>query len=331
MSPKKPNVDTGKKVFPARVMCFIFCCSVLLISGSTAMGKQPRVWKVDYRDLFYDIAFLNNEKAVIVGAMGRIIKTHEKYKNLWEVRDSGTIERLTCLNFIDDKNGWAAGYGGIILHTADGGRTWETQRASSKSCQPLFDIQFVNRNVGYASGNFELLLKTADGGKTWKDLSLNVDEMFDAGLLNLYFSDEHTGYVVGEFGGIAKTLDGGITWKWIDQGGYDGTFFGIITLSPDIILVHGISGTILRSDDGGQTWETLPRITRQRLFRSAWDGKTLVIIGSTGAILVSKDQGKTFSRLSHDHNTTSFAGVCVNPSGGFFCVGERGTILPINP
>ena len=64
----------------------------------------------------YDIAFIDSENAVVVGAVGRILKTHEKYKNLWRIQDPGTTELLTCVSFIDDRNGWAGGYGGIVLH-----------------------------------------------------------------------------------------------------------------------------------------------------------------------------------------------------------------------
>jgi len=295
------------------------------------MGENSKIWKYDYRDIFYDIAFPDSDTAVIVGAGGRVLKTHEKYKNLWSIRDSGTTELLTCLSFVDDKNGWAGGYGGIVLHTTDGGTTWEVRKEASDGSQPIFDIQFVSHAVGYASGNFELLIKTTDGGKTWSDLSLNLDRMFDAGLFNLHFTDENTGYVVGEFGGIARTRDGGVSWEWIDQGGYEGTFFGMISLSPEIIIVHGISGKILRTEDGGATWYSPPKITHQRLFRSAYDGKTLVVVGSTGAILFSRDKGKTFDLFPHNQSTTSFAGVCVNPSGGFLCVGERGTVFPVIP
>lgn len=34
---------------------------------------------------------------------------------------------LHDIHFVDDKEGWAAGDDGVVLHTIDGGATWERQ------------------------------------------------------------------------------------------------------------------------------------------------------------------------------------------------------------
>ncbi len=45
---------------------------------------------------------------------------------------------IRALQFVDEKEGWAAGDDGIVLHTIDGGKTWERQfsgtRASFAGC-----------------------------------------------------------------------------------------------------------------------------------------------------------------------------------------------------
>ena len=177
---------------------------------------------------FYDIAFLNEETAVIVGARGRVLVSHPKYTNLWSPRDSGTKELLTCLSFVDEKNGWAAGHGGVILHTEDGGNTWRIQRESSPENNPLFDIQFLSPSVGYACGAYDTFLKTTDGGKTWTLTAPGSDYIYNG----LAFLDEETGYLVGEFGTVLRTRDGGNSWEKLDLGGYEGSLFGITLLSP---------------------------------------------------------------------------------------------------
>ncbi len=306
------------KVF---VLCPVLCLFTLAPAGH-ASGDDPPIWAFDFRDTFYDIAFHNQQEAVIVGARGRVLVTHKRHKSLWSVRDSGTKELLTCLSFADDKHGWAAGHGGIILYTADGGQTWEVQRESLPENQPLFDIQCLSPKVAYACGAFDTFLKTTDGGNTWTSISTAVDNIYNG----LAFLDEDNGFLAGEFGTVLRTTDGGRSWRQLDLGGYEGSLFGITLLSEREILAYGIAGKIMRSEDGGHTWEDVSPGIRQSLFRAAVNRDEVLIVGAAGTILYSSDGGKRFEERN-DKDLTTFAGVSTHPEGGFLCVGERGKIF----
>ena len=69
----------------------------------------------------------------------------------------------------------------------------------------------------------------------------------------------------------------------------------------------------------------VPADNDKSLFRGAADGEKVVLVGSSGTILVSADGGKTFAKRL-DPDFTTFAGVRVHPKGGFVCLGERGKI-----
>ncbi|MCP4672953.1 MAG: hypothetical protein GY857_16795 [Desulfobacula sp.] len=280
------------------------------------------IWKYDFRDVFYDITFIEKDKAVIVGARGRILVTHEKYKNLWSPRNSGTKEVLTCLSFADNVNGWAAGHGGIIIHTKDGGETWEIQRESSKDNLPLFDICFVSKQVGYACGAFDTFLKTQDGGKTWQTISTDMDNIYTG----LAFTNEDNGYVVGEFGTILHTADGGKTFKQLDIGGSQGSFFGIALLSSEKILAFGNSGKIMISENKGGSFKKINSPSEFNLFRAASTEDKIAIVGKNGTLLTSHDGGKSFVNKGVEGVITSYSGICAHPDGGFVYVGEMGTI-----
>jgi photosystem II stability/assembly factor-like uncharacterized protein len=271
--------------------------------------------------VFYDIAFLNQNTAVVVGAGGRVLVSHPKYANLWSPRDSGTKELLTCLSFADERRGWAAGHGGVIIHTDDGGRTWKVQREASSENHPLFDIQFLNPLVGYACGAYDTFLKSTDGGKTWVLSSPGSDNIYNG----LAFGDEETGFLVGEFGTVLRTTDGGTSWEEIELKGFEGSLFGITLLSSETLLVYGIAGNVFRSEDGGRHWVDVSTDQDKSLFRGAAHGDAVVLVGASGARLVSSDGGRSFlNRVDEDF--TSFAGVGAHPGGGFVCVGERGKI-----
>jgi photosystem II stability/assembly factor-like uncharacterized protein len=279
------------------------------------------IWTFDFRDVFYDIEFLNQDTAVIVGSRGRVLVSHPKYKNLWSPKDSGTRDLLTCLSFVDDQRGWAAGHGGVIIHTADGGDTWGIQRESSTENQPLLDIQFVSPDVGYACGAYDTFLATKDGGKSWTLSAPGSDNIYNG----LAFVDEQTGYIVGEFGTVLRTVDGGKSWKQLPLGGFEGSLLGITLLSPEEILVYGVAGKVLRSVDGGLHWVDVSVDQNKSLFRGAVRGDEVVLVGPSGTLLLSTDRGKTFLKRT-DEEFTAFAGICAHPDKGFVCVGERGKI-----
>lgn len=278
----------------------------------------------DHKDTFLDIACLANGKAVIVGDRGRILVTHGRYGNLWAPRDSTTTEMLTAVSFIDDRRGWAAGHGGIIIHTVDGGATWKVQRESTPRNLPLFDIQFLSESVGFASGAYDTLLKTVDGGNTWNSITTGTDNIYNG----LFFQDAENGFLLGEFGSLLKTSDGGHSWVQTDVGGYQGSLFDIIFLSRETALAYGINGKLLISRDAGDSWADLSSGTTEALYRASANGDDVVIVGRSGVILVSGDGASSFSRKSQpDHY--SLAGVCTLPDGSFIAVGEFGTILTI--
>ena len=318
-----PNLKAGA-VSPLllRALLLFVLLFLVLFSPSWVSAKEPPVWTFDFRAVFYDIAFLNDQSAVVVGSYGRVLMSHPKHKNLWSQRDSGTHEVLTCVSFADEQNGWAAGHGGVIIHTTDGGLTWGIQRESLPENQPLFDIQFLTPKVGYACGAYDTFLKTTDGGRTWTLTAPGDDFIYNG----LAFIDEATGYLVGEFGTVLKTTDGGGSWEKLDLGGFGGTLFGITPVSPQRILVFGISGNTFLTEDSGGNWSDVTiKGPGKNLFRGAANGDEVVLVGSAGNILVSSNGGKTFARRAQKAFST-YAGIGAHPRGGFVCVGERGTI-----
>jgi len=66
---------------------------------------------------------------------------------------------------------FGVGYPGLIIHTTDGGQTWE--EFNFPTIDELFAIDFYDLDTGYAVGgtncNSGLILKTTDGGASWHE------------------------------------------------------------------------------------------------------------------------------------------------------------------
>jgi photosystem II stability/assembly factor-like uncharacterized protein len=103
---------------------------------------------------------------------------------------------------------------GVLLHSADGGATWETQWGGGAADLRLNDVDMLDGQNGWAVGDataerHALVLHTTDGGDTWTTQDPG-DVTFD--LAAVHVLDARTAWVVGDGEQILRTTDGGSTW-----------------------------------------------------------------------------------------------------------------------
>lgn len=146
---------------------------------------------------------------------------------------------LRSVFFIDHKEGWVVGDEGLILHTLNGGKSWERQQTGVRGS--LRSVHFLTPDVGWVVGREELpygmssagiVLFTDDGGLTWKRQLPNALP----GLNQVRFVDAKTGFLFGDGSeqfpfGVFKTTDSGRSWEpipgprttsWLAGDFYDG-------------------------------------------------------------------------------------------------------------
>jgi len=237
------------------------------------------------------------------------------------------------LCFVDPKNGWAVGDGGTIIHTKDGGVTWEKQ----KSPVPYFlmGVYFANERKGWAVTERTHILYTEDGGNTWQ-VQFSDEDLI---LKRVSFCDELNGWAVGEFGYTYHTNDGGKTWEH-QAGEFDlsdetgeiigGNFlFDVVAVSPSTAWVSGIDGYIAMTTDGGATWQEVTEgVPKTHLFGITSDREGVIFIGGTAALLFSSDDGKSF-HSSQSEPSIKYGyiyGIAPRGEAGFVAVGSNGWI-----
>jgi photosystem II stability/assembly factor-like uncharacterized protein len=197
-------------------------------------------------------------------------------------------DTLSDIYFLNDKEGWAVGEAGIILHTSDGGVTWRPQGGGMEGIL-LTAVHFVDSDNGWAVGGKllskeffieSIILHTSDGGKTWIPQESGTEKMLGA----VYFVNAEQGWVVGANGTILHTTDGGKTWTPQDSGttanlydiSYDGEGniwivgdFGTVLRYTDFSLLKGkravsvvlsspVEGTFVPTDSPTLKWSTSP-------------------------------------------------------------------------
>ncbi|HSW12803.1 MAG TPA: YCF48-related protein [Solimonas sp.] len=184
------------------------------------------------------------KRLVAVGQQG-VIVVSDNGKDWRQVAAPASV-MLTRVRFLDDKLGWAVGYDGTILHSADGGLSWTLQH-SDPEAKVLYDVLFLDAQNGIAVGAYGAYYRTADGGKTWEPQTspiVDLGQHFNR-LMRL---DANTLFIAGERGMLARSTDGGANWTMM-RSPYIGSFFGAISLGGRKVLAYGMRGNAYVIDD----------------------------------------------------------------------------------
>lgn len=237
------------------------------------------------------------ERLVAVGDHGRVVYSEDQGES-WTFAQTPADELLTGVSFVDDRQGWAVGHGPVILHSDDAGRSWTEQSLDADISDPLFDVVFADGQTGVAVGAFGQIRRTTDGGETWTTISLH--EQGDGELA------EHI-----SAGGVPVA---------------DSHFYAITCLPKPAcrrLLVAGESGTILRSDDMGKTWQPAETGEDITFFGIITQQDKALAFGMFGRASVSDDGGKTWSPVETGTERTLLAGTWL-PDGTAALVGYDG-------
>ncbi|KRP58723.1 Uncharacterized protein SAMN04490205_4155 [Pseudomonas trivialis] len=268
------------------------------------------------------------KRLVAVGDRGHILYSDDQ-GSVWIQAKVPTRQLLTAVFFIDDKHGWAVGHDAQILASSDGGASWVRQFQDLKREAPLLDIWFNDARHGLAVGAYGALIETTDGGNTWNDVSDRLDNE-DQFHLNAIAAIKDAGlFIVGEQGSMFRSSDNGQTWEKL-EGPYEGSLFGVIgTAQAQTLLAYGLRGNLYRSGDFGSTWEQVELNAARGALEFGLSGATLledgsiVVVGNGGSVVVSHDDGLTFSVFNRP-DRISLSAVTAAGNGNLILVGQGG-------
>ena len=236
--------------------------------------------------------------------------------------------------FLDGQEGWLVGARGTLIHTLDGGASWDGQ--ISNTVFDLTSVWFVDRQHGWAVGNRPLgliwhgdslppaIIATSDGGATWHGQSTGIygiQNQANTTLNSVRFVDDQHGWAVGVYWHdgayhalILATGDGGA--HWVQQGPRT---IGLTLWDVDFAdALHGwavgqtnAGPSILVTSDGGATWR-FQETTAGTLFAVDFlDSQEGWAVGSFGTTVHTTDGGATWTMgslgTSENLNGVSFS------------------------
>ncbi len=202
---------------------------------------------------------------VAVGDRGAVLVSNNG--NDWAQVQTPTRSTLNAAAFADSNNGWAVGHDAAILHTKDGGKTWDLQNFQPELEKPLLDVLAIDANTAFAVGAYGLLLHTTDGGSSWNEIDTPIreDELHFNSIARLNNGDL---FIAGEQGKLAFSADGGATWTALESP-YEGSYFGALPRGDKGVLIFGLRGNVYVSEDGRGGWTPIDLGSVATLFGGA--------------------------------------------------------------
>jgi len=311
----------------------------LVVGGyGTVIGTQDlgTTWKKRNHGTNYNlrrVAFADSLHGWAVGNSGSnavIIHTKDGGEKWYRQYSSGiSLYDVFCT---DTLRIWVVGEDGYVLYSSDGGANWSRQITETTSnVYAIYFSDVLHGWIGDASGNIEF---TTDGGMLWR--RVQYIEKKEA-IYDIFMVDNKTGWACGSYGLILKTTDGGETW-WTQNSGFSGSydyFNNIFFINDSTGWAVGSHssyygsgyGRIVKTTNGGSTWETLSPNTNKKLEGIYFvDANRGWAVGNDGRILCTKDGGATwdfeYSRTNVDLKDVFF----IDPHHGWI-VGDEGKVL----
>jgi photosystem II stability/assembly factor-like uncharacterized protein len=233
--------------------------------------------------------------------------------------------KLNPENFFsrDGREVWLCGSHFLLLHSGDGGSTWNPIYQPPEWSEVSFHAAHTGSNGSkfWAAGDGGFVVRTTDGGVTWSGVRTSPNK---PALHAMYLlPDDLHGWVAAE-GAIFRTDDGGDTWQPSEFA------FGIET--PDLYAISfdaagetgwsgGVNNTLLLTEDGGAHWrraavEAKDPSGRIHVIIPLNNSRVLAFSGSEA--LLSQDNGASWRPITeNDH----LSGVPDHASAGAFSSG----------
>ncbi len=269
--------------FPSSTIAYA-CGFRGLILKSTDGGSTWNTLTSGTTQSLYQIAFRDTLNGCVAGNNGTFLQTNDGGLN-W----NSTPFTFSHMNFRDlyyDQQKHIIGVGGTddgtgwIFTSSDDGKTWNNYGTSSA----LYGIGWQHdalQNDFTVVGVGSFSLWTSNFGIYWGAGYPNTNANF----YGLDFSDHDNGMGVTDGGFVMKTTDGAKTWKQGAMITPPIALRAIKLLSGSEALVAGAKGIVLRSTNGGTTWDSLSRVFSGNWNRIVERDRThIAFVGDSGTL-----------------------------------------------
>lgn len=306
----------------------------ILFTWATACRKEPTVTLLTFREIsspvagdFSDIRMLDSLHGVAVGGKawesGFILSSADGGQT-WRT-DTLLERKMEGIAFDRDGQSYVCGQDFVVYRPA-GSSHWDAFRVNylwNRACH----FPDSRHGVVVTGGAFRLGNTLTFG----PDASWRLDTVHETAnvLADVQFSDSVTAHAVG-LGWVLRSDDAGQSWQRLDA---TGDFFRSVCFpDPRTGYVCGSGGTLLKTVDGGTSWQEIRKGgstgKRNQAFRSLCfvGADTGFVAGDDGLLWKTENGGKDWSQAEQVPDNVDFTGIFVQEGRGW-AVAKGGRIF----
>jgi photosystem II stability/assembly factor-like uncharacterized protein len=240
---------------------------------------------------------------IAVGAEGTILRSTDAGKTWQPARNAATDTDLRAVVNHGSGHTWiAAGTNGRILRSTDDGKAWSLVESQLKvTFQALF-VDPKTRSV-LIGGDDGLVGFSTDAGVSWQVTAIAMPEPVTP--ITGFYRFGKLVLATSALGRFLTSEDDARSWDLLQAS--TKAFFTDCAFDPlrGAIVMTGHNGDVLRSPDGGRTWESSEiSIDGNKNFLSAirFDNRSgsLVAVGQGGTFARSTDGGAQWTKASEE-------------------------------
>jgi len=324
----------------------------------------PTIWGLR------DLAMIDEQKGVAIGARGMICRTRDGGLN-WETISQDQLFPISKIKFYDINIGYMALYTDILCRTTNGGLTWKGIFRNE-----IKDFYIVDKNIVLLLADLVLYM-SQDGGSSWhtlfkmqnhivKSFFVKENKIFivavkpgtqkvffsnDLGISwaesilaffeephSIFFIDKNIGWIGCAAGSLLKSIDGGNSWNKISSLPLNDIRF-LLFIDPQNGWAWNYDSPFYKTSDGGITWSREHFINDEDINSIHFiNNKKGWACGKNGKILETNDGGKSWKYIFIDTNldllsiyfVNSFIGWVGGRYGYIYKTNTGGEIFP-NP
>jgi photosystem II stability/assembly factor-like uncharacterized protein len=204
------------------------------------------------------------------------------------------VENLYAVSYYGYSKILAVGASGTLLYTTNSGMNWTVLQTGMMGT--YFSCQMINETIGVAIGVNSIFqpffTRTNDGWNTWDSTSFYIEYgsvFYEGRLSDVYFINASVGFATA-------------------------------------IVDVPAGGAIVRTSDGGSTWETVLFYNEALFSIDFTEGGVGYAVGDHGTVVQTLDDGESWQELESTVNT-ALRGIDFSSETTGIIVGDNGIIL----
>jgi photosystem II stability/assembly factor-like uncharacterized protein len=264
---------------------------------------QGATWvqaKVPTRALLTSVFFVDDKHGWAVGHDAQILASEDGGAT-WtkQFEDLKREAPLLDVWFKDANSGFAVGAYGALLETTDGGKHWEdaSDRLDNEDQFHLNGIASVKDAGLFIVGEQGSMFRSADWGQTWEKL----EGPYQGSLFGVIGTAQaNTLLAYGLRGNLYRSTDFGSTWEQVElkaaRGALEFGLSGATLLDDGSIVIVGNGGSVIRSNDNGETFSVFNRPDRISVSAVTAAGNGNLILAGQGGVRATSPTGSELGK-----------------------------------